>query len=183
MHILFLDMDGVFTNARTGWHTFDITAINFIRWVCEQADVKLVISSTWRHSHSKAFFETIFGEHLHNKWKTPVKLTSTRGDEIAMWLRDHQWTKKGYTILDDDTDIHSDQKPNFIKCNSYEGLLSPQYFDILRILKIKTNPWDTDGIKYHIHPNMFSDETELIIEKGKKKIKKEKNEKRKPNFT
>lgn len=168
MNIIFGDIDGVFTNAKTGWYIFDITAVNFIRWICKVTGAKLVISSSWRYAHPKSFFENIFGkENLHKDWRTPVKLSSTRGDEIAMWLRSHPKIKD-YLILDDDTDMHSDQMDHFVKTNIYDGMLSEHMILIMTHFGIdKThNPWNGDNkMEYVIHKDMFDPEsTKLIIQ-------------------
>lgn len=126
MKIIFLDIDGVVTSLRSGWFNLDIYTVNFLRWLCKEAGAKIVISSTWRHNHGKDFWEPIFGEHLHNDFKTPSNNRETNGDkrggEIQMWLDNHPNTKK-YLILDDDDDMLSSQMDSFIQTDSLDGML------------------------------------------------------------
>jgi hypothetical protein len=131
MKIIFLDIDGVITSARTGWYNWDIYGINFLRWVCKNSDAKIVISSTWRFNHNKEFFQTIFGEYLHNDYMTPdlvkfekgIYLSSSRGNEIKFWLDQHEGLIEKYLILDDDGDMLEEQLPYFIQTEPMDGLL------------------------------------------------------------
>ena len=67
---LFCDIDGVFTSARTGWHIWDTSAVQFINWVCKETGAKIVITSTWRFNHNREFFQKFFGENIHEDWRT-----------------------------------------------------------------------------------------------------------------
>jgi hypothetical protein len=69
--VIFLDIGGVVTSAKTGWYIFDVTTVGFLRWFCKETEAKIVISSTWRKNHDKAFFEKIFGDVIHVSWCTP----------------------------------------------------------------------------------------------------------------
>jgi hypothetical protein len=123
MNIIFLDIDGVLTSPRTGYFNFDIYAVNFLRWICQNSDTKIVITSTWRKNHNKEFFEKIFSKVLHDDWQTPIinKLSKTRGDEIQKWLDNHKEIKD-YIILDDDNDMLKSQKDHLISTDPENGL-------------------------------------------------------------
>ena len=41
MKIIFLDIDGVLTSARTGWSNMDPFAVTFLKLICEQCDIKI----------------------------------------------------------------------------------------------------------------------------------------------
>lgn len=144
MRIIFLDIDGVVTSLRTGWHNLDIYTINFLRWVCKKADVKIVISSTWRMNHNADYWKNIFGEYIHKDYRTPIgrELASIRdnlcrGNEIQLWLSEHPEVTK-YLILDDDSDMLEFQMNSFIKTDTFNGLLH-EHMEQIR------NYWEIDG--------------------------------------
>lgn len=162
MQVIFLDIDGVVTSSRdNGFRDFNLHVVHWLRFVCEQSGAKIVISSTWRHSHNKAFWETVFGEYVHDDWRTPDgcrKLESglysspIRGDEIAEWLTGHPEVTD-YVILDDDSDFRDDQKANFIKTDAHNGMLFDSLMDLRERLGVGTFPkWDAE---IYQHPNMF----------------------------
>ena len=161
MKIIFLDIDGVITSARTGWMNLDIYATSFLKWVCEQTDTKIVISSTWRCNRDRKFFADIFGEELiHKDWKTPWDLgdfnVDCRGDEIQLWLNEHSEITD-YLIIDDDSDMLDYQISNLIKIESYNGLMFDEMMEICDRLafpdKIVPN---MNLIELIQHPNMFA---------------------------
>lgn len=166
--VIFLDIDGVITSARTGWMNMDIYAINFLRWVCKCSGAKVVISSTWRYDHPQEFWLPIWEEFLHPDWNTPALAANwgnnkyegvKRGSEIQKWLDRHPGTH--YLILDDDADMLPEQKPNFIQCDSMNGLQFEQMQVIRDFFQIKEFPKDK---KLHQHPNMFNDRMPVEIE-------------------
>lgn len=161
-NILFLDIDGVVTSMRTGWHNMDIYTVNFLRWVCKEANVKIVISSTWRHNHGYDFWLPIFTEFLHSDFKTPdlttqssggIYLARKRGAEIKAWLDKHPEVKR-YLILDDDSDMLPEQEQFFIQTDSLNGMLDTHMNDTREFWKIKSFPDNYSVL--HEHPNMFA---------------------------
>jgi hypothetical protein len=143
--ILFLDIDGVICSIRSAvacdgfpWTVkedaipmFDEVAIKLIRKVCKDTDTKIVLSSVWRLSHDWK----MIGEKLNLPIidKTPHKLSSRRGEEIAMWLRDNKVDK--YAIVDDDSDMLEEQLPFFVRVYCKNGLSYENYEQLLKILK------------------------------------------------
>jgi hypothetical protein len=127
MKVIFLDIDGVITSARIGWFTYDMYAVNYINWLCEQINAKVVISSTWRKSYEKEFFAEHF-KYLHDDWRTKVlpriKMSESvpRGAEIKEWMDRHP-DVDDYLILDDDSDMLDSQKDRFVKTDTYNGLM------------------------------------------------------------
>lgn len=70
--IIFLDVDGVVNNLRTGWYSWDVYIVNWLIWFAKVSNSKIVISSTWRNNHNRNFFADVFGEELiHLYWNTP----------------------------------------------------------------------------------------------------------------
>lgn len=134
MKIIFLDIDGVVTSARVGWFHFDENAVNFIKWLTEKGDCKVVISSGWRHAHSQKFFAEHFD--LHEHWRTPSVPNRKRGEEIDVWLKQHPEIM-GYVILDDDTDMLENQMANFVHTCSTNGLLYDHMHKVKDILGLQ----------------------------------------------
>ena len=145
MKAIFCDIDGVLNSVRTAtafgnypWDVkeeslkmFDHIAIALIRRACKECGAKIILSSTWRRSTgykkmAKALDLPMIGS-------TPTHLDSTRGEEIAAWLRSNTVDK--YVILDDDSDMLEDQMPYFVKVCPYNGLSYDNYTKILEILK------------------------------------------------
>jgi hypothetical protein len=156
--VIFLDIDGVITSARTGWYDMDIYAINFLLWLCKECGAKIVISSTWRHNHGKEFWQTIFGEHLHEDFKTPdfarFHNHYNRGDEIQNWLSQND-NVDTYCILDDDRDMLPDQIPYFVHTNSMNGLQFEDYEKAKAIFSVDGYHQTDSNKGLFTHPNLF----------------------------
>lgn len=160
--VIFLDIDGVVTSSRdNGFRDFNLHVIHWLRFCCAESGAKIVLSSTWRHSHDKAFWQTIFSEHVHDDWATPSGKrqmidghlkSPLRGDEIMEWLdRNPDVTK--YVILDDDSDFYDKQMKHFIRTDAHNGMLFDSFLDLRDKLQIRKFP-DADAEIYQ-HPNMF----------------------------
>jgi len=148
MKILFLDIDGVINSYRTAHAMgqfpftttphdlvlFDLTAIKLIQRICDDGDIKIVLSSTWRiHQDAKQIGEDL---RLPIIDATPIKLGGTRGEEIAMWLRDHPEVTQ-FVIVDDDSDILSNQQKRFVKTTTADGLQFHHYQKIRKLFGMK----------------------------------------------
>ena len=145
MKVLFLDIDGVICSIRSAvayggfpWtvkekdmYLFDDVAIKLIQRLCKDTNTKIVLSSVWRLSHDWK----MIGEKLNLPIidKTPNKLSSNRGEEIAMWLRDNK--VDAYAIVDDDSDMLEEQLPFFVRVYSKNGLSFENYEQLMAILK------------------------------------------------
>lgn len=162
MKVIFLDIDGVVTSSRdNGFRDFNLHVVHWLRWVCEVAPAQIVISSTWRHSFSREFWQTVFGEYVHEDWRTPngsrrqesgLWLSCKRGDEIAQWLEHHPEIED-YAILDDDLDMRPEQKAKFIATDPHNGALFEHLMALRDNFGIDTFP-KADAEIYQ-HPNMF----------------------------
>lgn len=161
MKIIFLDIDGVITSLRTGWFNFDIYAIHYLRWICKETNSKIVISNTWRANHNKDFWKSIFGEYIHDDYRTPLwyefkpkpKYDICRGHEIKLWLDKHN-NIEDYIILDDDSDMLDEQMSRLIKTDSFNGLMAKNIEEIRNVFNIKS--YQNEDNEIYIHPNMFS---------------------------
>ena len=142
MKILFLDIDGVLNSVRSsvafdGYPNFknidkmDKIAVNLIKKVCIKTGSVICLSSTWRHYVDLLLFSKEIDLPIISK--TSRKLTATRGEEIAMWLRDNKDIEK-YAIVDDDSELLIEQIPYFVKVDFYDGLSYDNYVNLLRIL-------------------------------------------------
>jgi len=154
MNIIFLDIDGVLTSARTGWMNWDIYATTFLKWCCENSNTKIVISSTWRCNRNREFFADIFQEHLHEDWMTGVRL-NCRGNEIQTWLDIHPEVLN-YVIIDDDSDMLPHQLENLILTNTYNGLMFEDMEKLREKLNLIMTPCNMNLQTIIQHPNMFS---------------------------
>ena len=145
MKILFLDIDGVLNSVRSaialgGYprpnrfkNKFDKVAVQLIRILCVKTDTVICLSSTWRRYVNLETFSKQM--KLPILYKTSVKLSSNRGEEIDMWLKDNKVDK--YAIIDDDCDMLTEQLPYFVKVDGRNGLSYENYQDLLKLLEEK----------------------------------------------
>lgn len=131
--IIFLDIDGVVNSRRTCYaygqlpHNacdkfFDDTALGMLRTLCSQTNAAIVLSSSWRYSHSHY--------DLGNELKLPIVDATImhptsivpRGEEIQEWLNRHPGVTQ-YVIVDDNSDMLPSQLDNFVQTSFDDGLL------------------------------------------------------------
>lgn len=121
-NIIFLDIDGVLNTRRhlrrqkaeTGKmssNNWCPIACRHVTLLCEQFGGRIVISSTWRYDHTPEelryllkkndidprFLVGITPALIHNEETGSF----IRGDEIARWLKDHDYNNSQYVIIDD----------------------------------------------------------------------------------
>lgn len=162
MKVIFLDIDGVVTSARgNGFRDFDLHVVHWLRFICEHAPAQIVLSSTWRHSHDKEFWRTIFGDVIHDDWRTVdgrrknesgLWTSPIRGDEIAEWLAGHPECDQ-YAILDDDADMRPEQTEHLIKTDAHNGMLFESFMALRE--KFDVNVFPEYDAEIYQHPNMF----------------------------
>jgi hypothetical protein len=97
----------------TGWempnlsgehYPHDEIAIQNLNIIVEENQAKVVICSSWRLGRSIKELQSIldsWGAKCEVIDVTPKKMSSTRGEEILMWLRSNSNKVKGICILDD----------------------------------------------------------------------------------
>lgn len=153
MKIIFLDIDGVLNSVEhsVGMKNYhhdmfrmdeaDPVKIGLLRFVCEQTDAKIVISSSWRIGRTKDWF---IGYFERARWPMPpvYGMTPTdarigkrgRGDEINQWRDDHMSPedKDPWVIIDDDSDFYEWQP--FVKTNGVYGLTLKETLKMIDIL-------------------------------------------------
>lgn len=145
--ILFIDVDGPLIPSRALFlenqgkllnlgvaDTFDPVAVSVINTVLKETKCQFVISSTWRIKRlevCKNLFtlNKINFDHIHSDWETPMKFSSSRSDEIRMWLDKHLEIEK-YAILDDaKVDL-----PNIVRVSTEDGMQMRHYNKLIELL-------------------------------------------------
>ncbi len=124
---IFTDIDGVLnTVARNDWSSISVQLYDEL---CEEFDLKPVITSTWRVKHTISELNRIFqyqGITTTIYDFTPVISSEGRGGEIENWLQNNQYDN--YVILDDNVrDIESYGLKNIVKCRSWLGFTKEEY--------------------------------------------------------
>ncbi len=124
---IFTDIDGVFnTVSRTDWNPISVQLYDNL---CEEFNLKPVITSTWRVKHSISELSRIFqyqGIQTDIYDFTPIITTEGRGGEIENWLQDNQYDN--YIVLDDNIrDIESYNLKNIVKCRGWLGFTKEEY--------------------------------------------------------
>lgn len=167
MKVIFLDIDGVLNsdnymhklidkNVREYendiYQFIDDNAVNIVVDLCEQYDLKLVITSSWRSNNLKYTIEMFSKPEyikLHPLIPYIIGVTprlfewyddgsvdyEDRGYEIDFWI-EAQKENIEYVILDDDSDMLESQKDNFIQINHKTGLTNNYISNIKKILNV-----------------------------------------------
>lgn len=129
MKIIFLDIDGVLNVIPQGRDDYGAKFHKHfednLRYIIENTDAKIVISSTWRFSS----YDPI--NNMKNMWKdrnlagevigiTPHIDVCQRGKEIQWWLDNYPKRDEieTYCIIDDDSDMLESQMDNFVKTSN-----------------------------------------------------------------
>jgi hypothetical protein len=149
--IVFLDIDGVLNNTmywhqakeqKETRHDIDVRNVLELNKLTDNSDVAVVISSTWRLSHTVDEIRNILNEYKFkgNIIDKTVRFRENgivRGNEIHEWVIRNDVTQ--YVILDDDSDMLLWQAPHFIKVDGYVGLTPTNVYKA---------QWILDNVKY-----------------------------------
>src|ERR1035437_101074 len=100
--VLFLDCDGVICTDRAYYaaqqdksktilRTWDPISMALVDRLCQDFNLEVVISSTWRHRYDVAVILLTHGfrSDFHKDEKTPASYNRSRGHEIREWLEEH----------------------------------------------------------------------------------------------
>jgi hypothetical protein len=133
MIVIFTDIDGVLNpHWRKKWSKKSIELYNKL---CDEYELKIVITSTWRIAHSIDKLNDIFKEQgITNDIYdyTPI-LNKERGLEIKDWLDNN--ICDNFIVIDDKTsDIEPFLNKNVVKCRSWVGFSQEEYDEICKIL-------------------------------------------------
>lgn len=134
MIVIFTDIDGVLNpHWKTKWSKSSIQIFNQI---CQEYDLKPVISSTWRINHTKEELQKIFdqqGIEVEIYDYTPHIDQADRGLEIKEWLDNNK--VDDFIVIDDVTrNIEPHIHKNVIKVRNWVGLTTEEYIEIKKIL-------------------------------------------------
>lgn len=135
-NILFLDIDGVIKCSYDHWNwgsnnnTFDVPLVQNLNLICDQADFKIVITSTWRKEHMsgrlhlpEVFKNSGFADlkFFHRRWMTP-NLDESRENEILSWI--DQWGEPiDKIVILDDQPIGPKLDKYLVKTSVAQGLV------------------------------------------------------------
>jgi Swiss Army Knife RNA repair-like protein len=120
--VIFLDIDGVLVTlgsikrGRSGLHAEpEPSCVEALNSILDSTGAKIVVSSTWRFGGIAQIRQILkrWGVRAKVIGLTPnltrqlgaVWVSSTRGDEIRLWLASHPEVEK-FVILDDDGDMN-----------------------------------------------------------------------------
>jgi hypothetical protein len=126
MKILFLDIDGVLNSkvfyeansqeirgeSSLFWRSvaeLDPEACALVNQLCEEEDLKIVISSTWRKLHKVHEIEAMF--HKRGLFAEVIGITpdlrgNWRGKEVDLFIKEHPELQiEKYVIVDDNSDF------------------------------------------------------------------------------
>lgn len=139
MKVLFLDFDGVintFRNSNEDGEIFSaVCCKNLNKLLSEVPDLKIVVSSSWRHGGLEYVKKVLKKNNIDNS--RVIDITGVehgnRGNQIKCWLDRHKDVKQ-FVILDDDADMEP-VKDRLIKTSSYIGLTTDQVEKAIKMLK------------------------------------------------
>jgi hypothetical protein len=128
---IFTDIDGVLntiTKTDSG-RSFSPLSAAFYDELCQEFNLKPVITSTWRTKLSIKDLQRVFlyeGITTDIYDFTPIIPSEGRGGEIEIWLQNNQYDD--YIILDDNIrDIESYGLKNIVKCRGWVGFGKEEY--------------------------------------------------------
>ena len=157
MHkIIFLDVDGVLNCQKTwtGPHADSFATLcpdmcDRLKRIVDETNATVVLSSTWRLFEGKGLTKLrewldARGITIHSQTKDLSmqigwgNVRACRGDEIALWLEEHEdefpRLEREFVILDDDSDMLPSQKPNFVHTSFKDGLTEAHAKKAIRLL-------------------------------------------------
>lgn len=137
MNVIFTDIDGVLNLAVSSKKNWNYSSIEIYNRICEEFDLKPVITSTWRTNHTIKELQRVFdywGITTQIYDYTPILYSEPRGIEIDTWLRDNYCDK--WVVIDDNVSGITPFVNNVVKCRGWLGLTEDEYFEIKRILSV-----------------------------------------------
>lgn len=147
--VIFLDVDGVLNSQRSlmangrwpnvgnkrSWHHMDHLAVSLVRGLSEAAKAPIVMSSAWRVGDNWEKFAEVFKLNIIDKTGSE---SGIRGNQIKAWLDAHPQVKN-YIILDDSSDMLSEQIGHFVMVDPEDGLRVKDMDIACKILGITIN--------------------------------------------
>lgn len=127
----------------------DETRVELLNDLISNSGAKVVISSSWRKSHTqdelqeiledKGFIGEIIGMTPYLRFNGYQGYTHSvsRGNEIKAWLELNERTDIPYVIFDDDSDMLLCQRENYFRVDAYCGLTPNIIYKAKRFLGAK----------------------------------------------
>lgn len=126
MKIIFLDIDGVLNVIGQGYdeygQLFHPHLVENLKYIVDQTEAKIIISSSWRSSGLKALeemwrYRNLPGEIIGH---TPIDYSflNNRGEEIEYMIDLYLEGMTNYVILDDDDDMLENQISHFVQTSN-----------------------------------------------------------------
>lgn len=154
MNVLFLDIDGVLNSvdwymrrkedenaaAYHDWaYDLDPVALGLLKkLMADVPDLNIVISSSWRMSHSLETFKRKLAPMIGIEPKRIAGMTPSlsrgRGEEIKQWLNEHPAVTK-FAIIDDDSFDMGDMLPHLQKTENKHGIMPEHTAAIKEVFK------------------------------------------------
>lgn len=162
MNVIFLDIDGVLTNARTCiaynetvMRTLDPVAVRILATICKRSDTKICITSSRRlDTPKREDFVLNFAyngglpliKHLimGESWRTPILETRNRELEIESWLLAHPDIQN--KVIIDDEYVGATLEPFLVQTLPYEGFSFQNYLSAVKILEEKALHYGNEPI-------------------------------------
>ncbi len=163
MNVIFLDIDGVLTNARTciayeeqRLRRLDPVAVKMLASICKQSDMKICIISDWRIERPiREDFIIEFGfngglpliKYLMpgNSWRTPIIEGVTCEDEINFWLATHP--EVNIRVVIDDEYRGSSLISSQVQPVAYEGFTFQNYLEVVKIIEAKALRYGKNAVE------------------------------------
>lgn len=153
--ILFLDFDEVFLNARAKTATGDLldpVSAGLIRRMCVDADMRIVVSSTWRSTHTGCIdvltraglidllwspivlpSDPSYDAAVHDDWRVQSQ-NHSRGDAVRAWLAAHPRIDRWLIIDDSFQDFDQQQLGRLIHTDLMFGVGLRDYDRAIRLM-------------------------------------------------
>lgn len=131
--VIFLDVDGVLNRCGKSFNDLEPELVARLVHIVRETGADVCVSSTWRMfpflldgrltpelARHNIFPVGTTPDLCSKKFGGTIWAASTRGEEIAAWLKDHpQYTQ--FVILDDNADM-GDLLPHLVRTDSFTGL-------------------------------------------------------------
>lgn len=133
--ILFLDVDGVLNNYKTGGiFTVTKSKLRLLQQIVERTGCEIVLSSTWRLNvmgELDVLKKKLWYRKLTIADVTP-KFHGSRGEQIQSWLNQHP-DVTAWCIIDDNNGMLNSQFLNFVQT---DGMIGMTAYDAEKVVEI-----------------------------------------------
>lgn len=138
INIIFIDIDGVLISDND--NTFNVNALQNLKYIVKKSNAKLVLSSTWRlHKKPLEHVKNVLSKYDMELFSTTAinKYIKPRSDEILEFIENisskinvNKW------IAIDDAEILTNNKENFFRIDPQYGLTQDDAHTIINMFQI-----------------------------------------------